>query len=66
MKRPIDKFKDKSKEEIDKKESLLDPDNLEKSDKLAMFLAAIRVFMPYVILIFLPFLLIAWFMWFMF
>ena len=62
MKRPIDKFKDKSKEEIDKKESLLDPDNLEKSDKLAMFLAAIRVFMPFVILIFLPFLLIAWFM----
>ena len=46
MKRPIDRFKGKTREEIEAKEDLLDRDNLEKGDKLAMFLAAMRVFMP--------------------
>ena len=51
MKRPIDRFKGKSREEIEKKEDLLDHDNLERGDKLAMFLAAMRVFMPFVLLL---------------
>lgn len=55
MKRPIDRFKGKSKEEIYEKERLLDQDNLEKHDKLAMFLAAMKVFMPPVLLIVLIF-----------
>lgn len=55
MKKPIDRFKGKSKEEIYEKEHLLDPENLEKHDKLAMFLAAMKVFMPPVILILLIF-----------
>ena len=44
MKRPIDHFKNKSKEEI-----------YEKDDRLAMFLAAMKVFMPPVLLILLLF-----------
>lgn len=55
MKRPIDRFKDKSDEEIYEKESLLEDDNLEKHDRLAMFLAAMKVFMPPVLLIVLIF-----------
>lgn len=55
MKKPIDKFKGKSQEEIYEKESLLDEDNLEKDDKIAMFLAAMKVFLPPLILIILIF-----------
>ena len=62
MKRPIDRFKGKTREEIEAKEDLLDRDNLEKGDKLAMFLAAMRVFMPFVILLLAPIFLIAFFM----
>lgn len=62
MKRPIDRFKGKTREEIEEKESLLDKDNLEKGDRLAMFLAAMRVFMPFVLLILAPIFLIAYFM----
>ncbi|MDO4594774.1 MAG: hypothetical protein Q4B52_05280 [Tissierellia bacterium] len=51
MKRPIDRFKDKTKEEIEEKEHLLDEDNLEKYDKLAMFIAAIKVFLPPLLII---------------
>ena len=54
MKRPIDRFKGKSREEIEAKEDLLDRDNLERGDKLAMFLAAMRVFMPFVLLLLAP------------
>ncbi|WP_311492357.1 hypothetical protein [uncultured Anaerococcus sp.] len=62
MKRPIDRFKGKTREEIEEKESLLDEDNLERGDRLAMFLAAMRVFMPFVLLILAPIFLIAYFM----
>lgn len=62
MKRPIDRFKGKTREEIESKEDLLDRDNLEKGDKLAMFLAAMRVFMPFVLLLLAPIFLIAFFM----
>ena len=62
MKRPIDRFKGKSREEIEAKEDLLDRDNLERGDKLAMFLAAMRVFMPFVLLLLAPIFLIAFFM----
>lgn len=62
MKRPIDRFKGKSREEIEEKESLLDEDNLERGDKLAMFLAAMRVFLPFVLLLLAPIFLIAYFM----
>ena len=62
MKRPIDRFKGKTREEIEAKEDLLDRDNLEKGDKLAMFLAAMRVFMPFVMLLLAPIFLIAYFM----
>ena len=62
MKRPIDRFKGKTREEIEEKESLLDEDNLERGDRLAMFLAAMRVFMPFVLLILAPRFLIAYFM----
>lgn len=55
MKKPIDRFKGKTKEEIEEKERLLDEDNLEKHDRLAMFLAAMRVFMPPVLLVVLIF-----------
>ena len=62
MKRPIDRFKGKTREEIEAKEDLLDRDNLEKGDKLAMFLAAMRVFLPFVLLLLAPIFLIAYFM----
>ena len=62
MKRPIDRFKGKTREEIEQKESLLDEDNLERGDKLAMFLAAMRVFMPFVLLLLAPLFLLAYFM----
>lgn len=62
MKRPIDRFKGKTREEIEAKEDLLDRDNLEKGDKLAMFLAAMGVFMPFVLLLLAPIFLIAYFM----
>lgn len=62
MKRPIDRFKGKTREEIEAKEDLLDRDNLEKGDKLAMFLAAMKVFMPFVLLLLAPIFLIAYFM----
>lgn len=55
MKRPIDPFKEKSPDEIYEKEELLEKDNLEKDDKLAMFLAAMKVFLPPVLLILLIF-----------
>ena len=61
MKRPIDRFKGKTREEIEEKENLLDRDNLESGDKLAMFLAAMRVFMPFVLLLLAPIFLIAYF-----
>lgn len=62
MKRPIDRFKGKSREEIEEKENLLDKDNLERGDRLAMFLAAMRVFMPFVLLLLAPIFLIAFLM----
>ena len=62
MKRPIDRFKGKSMEEIEEKENLLDKDNLERGDRLAMFLAAMRVFMPFVLLLLAPIFLIAFLM----
>ncbi|MDU2829146.1 MAG: hypothetical protein E6Z21_07520 [Anaerococcus vaginalis] len=55
MKRPIDPFKNKTKEEIYEKEELLEEDNLEKNDRFAMFLAAMKVFLPPVLLILLIF-----------
>lgn len=55
MKRPVDPFKNKTKEEIYEKEGLLEKDNLEKDDRLAMFLAAMKVFLPPVLLILLLF-----------
>lgn len=61
MKRPIDRFKGKSREEIEAKEDLLDRDNLERGDRLAMFLAAMRVFMPFILLLLAPIFLIAYF-----
>lgn len=55
MKRPIDPFKGKTPEEIYEKEELLEEDNLEKHDRFAMFLAAMKVFLPPVLLILLIF-----------
>ena len=55
MKRPVDPFKGKTPEEIYEKEELLETDNLEKHDRFAMFLAAMKVFMPPVLLILLLF-----------
>ena len=59
MKKPIDRLKGKSEEEIYQKESLLDEDNLEKNDRLAMFLAALKVFLPCLLIIIGPLLLFA-------
>ena len=59
MRKPIDKFSGKSAGEIYEKENLLDEDNLEKDDKLAMFLAALRVFLPGLLLVIGPLLLLA-------
>ena len=55
MRKPIDKFSGKSAGEIYEKEELLEKDNLEKDDRLAMFLAAMKVFLPPVLLILLLF-----------
>ena len=58
MKRPIDRFEGKTKKEIYQKEYLLDEDNLEKHDRLAMFLAALRVFLPGLLLVLAPLILL--------
>ena len=59
MRKPIDSFSEKNADEIYEKENLLDENNLEKDDKLAMFLAAIKVFLPGLLLIIGPLLLLA-------
>ncbi len=59
MRKPIDRFSEKNADEIYEKENLLDENNLEKDDKLAMFLAAIRVFLPGLLLVIGPLLLLA-------
>ncbi|WP_394022337.1 hypothetical protein ACF3NF_04390 [Anaerococcus martiniensis] len=59
MRKPIDMFSEKNADEIYEKENLLDENNLEKDDKLAMFLAAIRVFLPGLLLVIGPLLLLA-------
>ncbi|WP_044567094.1 hypothetical protein [Anaerococcus provencensis] len=59
MRKPIDRFSDKSNEEIYQKESLLEDDNLEKYDRLAMFLAAIKVLFPALLIVVGPILLFA-------
>lgn len=59
MKRPIDRFAGKTDAEIYEKTHLLDDDNLEKGDRLAMFIAAIKVLLPGLLLVIAPFLLIA-------
>ena len=59
MRKPIDRFSGKSRDEIYKKESLLEDDNLEKYDKLAMFLAAIKVLFPALLIVVGPILLFA-------
>ncbi len=59
MKGPIDRFKGKSNEEIYQKNNLLDEDNLEKGDRLAMFLAALKVFLPGLLIVVGPLLLLA-------
>ena len=59
MRKPIDRFSDKSNEEIYQKETLLEDDNLEKYDKLAMFLAALKVLFPALLIVVGPILLFA-------
>mgnify|MGYP006971577637 FL=1 len=59
MKKPIDRFSGKTADEIYEKENLLDEDNLEKDDRLAMFLAAMKVFLPGLLLVIAPLLLLA-------
>lgn len=59
MKKPIDRFSGKNADEIYEKENLLDEDNLEKDDRLAMFLAAIKVFLPGLLIVIAPLLLFA-------
>lgn len=59
MKKPIDRFSGKNADEIYEKENLLDEDNLEKDDRLAMFLAAMRVFLPALLIVIVPLLLVA-------
>jgi len=59
MRKPIDRFSDKSNEEIYQKETLLEDDNLEKYDRLAMFLAAIKVLFPALLIVVGPILLFA-------
>ncbi len=49
MRRPIDSFEGKSREEIEAKERLLDDDNLEKGDRAALFLAALKTFSPIIL-----------------
>ena len=57
MKKPIDRFSGKNADEIYEKENLLDEDNLEKDDRLAMFLAAMKVFLPGLLIVIAPLLL---------
>ena len=59
MRKPIDRFSDKTNEEIYQKESLLDEDNLEENDRLAMFLAALKVLFPALLIVVGPILLFA-------
>lgn len=59
MKKPIDRFSGKTADEIYEKENLLDENNLEKDDRLAMFLAAMKVFLPGLLLVIAPLLLLA-------
>ncbi|MFO3715568.1 MULTISPECIES: hypothetical protein [Anaerococcus] len=59
MKKPIDRFSGKNADEIYEKENLLDEDNLEKDDRLAMFLAAMKVFLPGLLIVIVPLLLVA-------
>lgn len=59
MRKPIDRFSDKTNEEIYQKESLLEEDNLEKYDRLAMFLAALKVLFPALLIVVGPILLFA-------
>ena len=59
MRKPIDRFSGKSSDEIYQKESLLEDDNLEKYDKLAMFLAALKVLFPALLIVVGPILLFA-------
>ena len=59
MRKPIDRFSGKSNEEIYQKESLLEDDNLEKYDRLAMFLAALKVLFPALLIVVGPILLFA-------
>lgn len=59
MRKPIDSFSEKNADEIYEKENLLDENNLEKDDKLAMFLAALKVFLPGLLLVIGPLLLLA-------
>ena len=59
MRKPIDRFSDKNADEIYEKENLLDEDNLEKDDRLAMFLAAMKVFLPGLLIVIAPLLLVA-------
>lgn len=59
MRKPIDRFSGKSNEEIYQKESLLEDDNLEKNDRLAMFLAALKVLFPALLIVVGPILLFA-------
>lgn len=63
MKAPIDRFKGKSREEIYEKEKLLDKENLDKNDQLAMFLAAMKVFLPWLLLILSPLIIFALLLW---
>ncbi len=62
MKKPIDRFSGKNADEIYEKENLLDEDNLEKDDRLAMFLAAMKVFLPGLLLVVGPLLILAIFL----
>ena len=59
MRKPIDRFSGKSSDEIYQKESLLEEDNLEKYDRLAMFLAALKVLFPALLIVVGPILLFA-------
>lgn len=59
MRKPIDRLSGKSNEEIYQKESLLEEDNLEKYDRLAMFLAALKVLLPALLIVVGPILLFA-------
>ncbi|MBM0046179.1 hypothetical protein [Anaerococcus sp. mt242] len=62
MKKPIDRFSGKNADEIYEKENLLDENNLEKDDKLAMFLAAMKVFLPGLLLVVGPLLMLTIFL----